>query len=79
MEAKEKFKPGDLVAYMPKLSGGYSALSLRPIGIVVPNDPQMEQIALFPQITVLMFEGGQTRLFWPSYLQLISAIEGEQT
>ncbi len=78
MEAQDKFKPGDIVAYCHK-DFGYNHVPARILGMVLPLDPEIEQIALFPQISVLVFESGETRLFWPSYLQLISAVEGEKT
>tara|TARA_R110000824_G_scaffold325132_3_gene512067 strand:- start:415 stop:690 length:276 start_codon:yes stop_codon:yes gene_type:complete len=78
MKYKEKFQIGDLVSYQPK-DFGYNYVPPKVLGMVVPNDPLMENLALFPQISVLVFDSGRTQLFWPSYLQVISAAGTKKT
>ena len=77
-EVEGKFKPGDLVAYTHKQpSASYNRFPI--LGMVVANDPRDEEFALFPQISVFVFQKHEVRLFWPSYLEVISAAGPEKT
>ena len=77
-EVEGKFGTGDLVAYTHKQpAADYKQFPI--LGMVVANDPMDEEFALFPQISVFVFETQEVRLFWPAYLKVISAAKSEKT